>query len=157
MLHLCVFLLVLGIIFLLLEAWLPGVEFFAIAGIVALVISAVLAVLFVPGGWFIVAGQGAVIGGFVYFMVRYMRRKQLQGRLILSETLAEDVSDVVDLNRFLGKEGKTLTRLRPYGEADFNGICLEVSSSGPMIEVGTRVRVTEVQQNKLVVNVVDGN
>ena len=155
MIQLCIALLILGIIFLLLEMWLPGMEFFALAGIGALIVSAVLAVMFVPNGWFIVAGQTVIVSGFLVHMYRFMKRKQLQGKLILTENLDEVRTQ--DTSYLVGREGKTTTTLRPYGEADFNGVQFEVSSYGPMIAKGTRVIVTETELGKVVVRPVDEN
>jgi len=155
MIQLCIALLVVGIIFLLLEMWLPGVEFFAAIGIIALVVSAVLAVMFVPNGWFIVAGQGIIVAGFILHMFRFMRKKQLQGKLILSETL--EMPPVDDLSRFMGHEGKTVTFLKPSGEVDFNGVRVQASSNGPIIERDKKVRVIETQSNHIIVKVVEGN
>ena len=149
MIQLCIALLLLGIIFLLLEMWLPGMEFFAMAGIGSLIVSAVLAVMFVPNGWFIVAGQAVIITGFLVHMYRYMKRKQLKGKLILSDNL--DVPAVQDTSYLVGREGTALTALRPYGEANFSGVRVEVSSYGPMIEQGSKIRVTKVDSNKVVV------
>ena len=155
MIQLCIALLILGIIFLLLEMWLPGMEFFALIGIGALIVSAVLAIIFVPGGRFIVAGQVVIIAGFLVHMYRFMNKKQLQGKLILSENL--DSPPTKDISYLVGREGKALTALRPYGEADFNGVSVEVSSFGPMIPKGTKVLVTGVEANKIVVRPVDSN
>ena len=155
MVQLCIALLILGIIFLLLEMWLPGMEFFALAGIGALIVSAVLAVLFVPFGWFIVAGQGIIVTGFLVHMYRFMRRKQLKGKLILSDNL--EAVGTKDVNYLVGREGRTVSALRPYGEADFNGSRFEVSSYGPMIGKGTKVLVIGIEANKIIVRPVDGN
>lgn len=155
MVQLCIALLILGIIFLLLEMWLPGMEFFAIAGIGSLLVSAVLAIMFVPGGWFIVAGQGVIIAGFVVHMYRFMKRKQLEGKLILSENL--ESAPAQDLSYLVGREGTTATSLRPYGEAVFAGVRTEVSSYGPMIAKGTKIRVVETEGNKIVVRPVEEN
>jgi len=155
MIQLCILLLVVGIVFLLMEMWLPGVEFFAIIGLVALAVSAVLAIMFVPNGWLIVAGQGVVVALFLLHMYSYMRRKQLQGKLILSETL--ETPPVDDFSRYLGHEGKTVTFLRPSGEVDFNGTRVQASSNGPMIGKGAKVRVIETQQDRIIVRAVEGN
>ena len=155
MIQLCIVLLILGVIFLLLEMWLPGMEFFAIAGIGALIVSAVLAIMYVPNGWLIVAGQGVIVAGFVAHMYRFMKRKQLKGKLILSENL--DAPPSQDISYLVGREGKTLTALRPYGEVDFNGTRLEVSSYGPMVGKGTKVRVTGIEANKIIVCPVEEN
>ena len=155
MVGLCIALLIVGIIFLLLEMWLPGFEFFAIIGLVALAVSAVLAVLYVPGGWFIVAGQLVVVAGFIAHMYRFMKRKQLQGKLILSENL--DAPPTTDLDYLVGREGKAVSTLKPYGEADFNGVRMEVSSYGPMIAKGTKICVLKIESNKIVVRPAEEN
>jgi len=155
MIQLCIALLILGIIFLLLEMWLPGMELFALIGLGALIVSAVLAVMFVPNGWLIVAGQGVIITGFLIHMYRFMRRKQLKGKLILSENLDKPATQ--DTAYLVGREGKTVTALRPHGEADFNGARVEVMSYGPMIGKGMKVSVTEIDGGRIVVRPIDGN
>jgi membrane-bound serine protease (ClpP class) len=157
MVQLCIILLVLGLVALVLEMCLPGVEVFGIAGIIALLISAVLAVLYVPFGWFIVAGQVMAVAVFFVSMYRYMHRKQLQGKLILTENLQEDVPKVCDYKAMVGQEGRTVTALRPMGEVDFNGTRMEVTSGGPMIEKGIKIRVTGTQENRIFVSAVEGN
>ena len=156
MVQLTVFLLVLAIVALLTEMFVPGSEVFGIVGVITLIVSAVLAVMFVPGGWFIVAGQVIVFGFFARFFVKQIKRKQLQGKIILNETLAEDMS-THELQTFVGKAGITATPLRPYGEADFDGVRIEVSSGGPMIEKGKNVRVTAIRESKLIVRPFEGN
>ena len=71
------------------------------------------------------------------------------GRIILRDTLGEDPSH--NLAAFIGKVGITATRLRPYGEAEFGDIRIEVSSGGPLIEQGTKVRATTVRESTLIV------
>ena len=156
MVYLTVFLLALAVVALLVEMFMPGTEIFGIVGVIALLVSAVLAVMFVPGGWLIVAGQAVVLALFVRFLVRYIQRRQLQGRIIMTETLAEDIP-AHELAGFVGKEGTTATALRPYGEAYFDGVRLEVSSGGPMIEKGTKVRAAAIRESKLIVRPSEGN
>ena len=156
MVHLTVFLLVLAVVALLVEIFMPGTEVFGVVGIIALLVSAVLAVMFVPGGWFIVAGQAAALALFVRFFVRQIKKKQLQGKIILNETLAEDLP-AYELGGFVGKEGVTATVLRPYGEVDFDGVRIEASSGGLMIEKGTRVRAAAIRDSRLIVRLPEGN
>jgi membrane-bound serine protease (ClpP class) len=158
MLELCIILLVIGILAIVLELIMPGFDSFVsgIIGILALVASAVLAVIFVPGGWFFVVINTTVLGLAVFFLLTFIKRKQFHGRIILTENLSEDLP-VIDLTGLVGKEGKTVTILRPYGEADFNGVRVEVCASASMIERGARVKVVETQANKVIVSEVDGN
>jgi len=158
MLQLCIILLVVGVLALVLELLMPGFDSFisGIIGVLALVASAVLAVIFVPGGWFFVGINLTVLAVCAHFMYRYIKRGQFSGKIVLSEALVEDLPQV-DHASLLGKEGKTITLLRPSGEADFNGTRVEVTTVGQMVAQGVNVRVVEVQQNKIIVNVVNGN
>ena len=159
MLQLALVLLVVGILALMLELLIPGFDGFicGIIGIVALMISAVLAVIFHPMGWLVVgicfAGLLLVCG----LMYNFVTKRQLAGRVILNDTLAEDSTTIGDIAGMVGKIGTAVTILRPYGEVDFNGVRLEVSSHGPMVEKGAKVRVTETQGTKIIVVPVEGN
>lgn len=156
--QLVVILLVVGILAMVLELLMPGFDSFVsgIVGILALVASAVLAVIFVDGGWFFVAVNATVLGLAVFFLFAIIKRGQLHGKIIHNEALPENLPQI-DLSGLVGKEGKTMTILRPYGEADFNGVRVEVCSADAMIDRGARVKVVETQANKVVVALVDGN
>jgi len=154
----CVVLLVVGVLAILLELLIPGFDGFisGIIGVLALVASAILAVLFIPGAWILVLVNLSVLAFSVGVFYTYIKRKQLHGKIILSDGLNEDLP-AIDLNGLIGKEGKTVTSLRPYGEADFSGVRVEVSSNGSLVDRGAKVRVVEAQPGKVVVSVVDGN
>ncbi|MCL1787037.1 MAG: hypothetical protein FWG38_03550 [Defluviitaleaceae bacterium] len=158
MLQLCIVLLVIGVLALVLELVMPGYDGFvgAIVGVLALIVSAVLAVLFVPGGWWFVGINITILAVCSYFAWLYLRRAQLNGKMVLSDTLAEDLPQV-DYASLVGKEGKATTLLRPAGEADFNGLRLEVTTKGPLVEPGTKVRVVEAHGNQVIVSVINGN
>ena len=158
MLQLCIVLLVIGILALVLELIMPGYDGFigAVIGVAALVASAILAVMFVPGGWWFVGISATVLVVCSYFGWMYIRRGQLHGKMVLSEALGEDLPRV-DFASLVGKEGKTVTLLRPSGEVDFNGLRVEVTTNGQMVERGTLVKVVEAQGNKVIVSVVNGN
>jgi len=156
MLYVCIFLLIAGILAILIELLMPGFDGYVsgVLGILAIIVSAVLAVNFVAGGWIFVGVSSAILFTVVFLMVTFIRRRQ--GRLILTENLAEDLPQI-DLQGLLGKEGKTVSLLRPYGDVDFNGVRVEVCSDGNMINRGAKVRVVDVQANKVIVSLVDGN
>jgi len=155
-----ILLLVLGIVAVVLEMLAPGYDgfLFGIAGIIALIVAAVLTIIHVPHGWIYVAASAAVIGVSGKFMYAYIKRRQQYGSFIMNDTLAEGAPLIGDINGLIGKEGTTVTILRPYGEVDFNGFRIQVTSDGPLLERGVRVRVAEVQQgNRIIVNAIDGN
>ena len=151
-------LMVLGILAILLELLMPGYDGFVggVFGVLALIAAAVLAVLFTRHGWIFVVINLGVLGLTTGLFFSLIRRKQLQGKLMLNENLAEPLPDV-DYAGLLGKEGKTVTILRPYGEADFNGVRVEVSSGGPVINVGRAIKVVDVQGRKVIVDDLNKN
>jgi membrane-bound serine protease (ClpP class) len=54
-------------------------------------------------------------------------------------------------SHLLGKEGRTLTPLRPSGKAQFTGEPEDVVSHGEFIPEDVRVRVVRVEGNRVVV------
>jgi membrane-bound serine protease (ClpP class) len=156
--YLCIFLLVVGILAILLELLMPGFDSFisGIVGISALVVSAVLAVIFTPFGLLIVGINTTVLALAVFFLLTFIKRKQFHGKILLSENLDEDLP-AVDLSSLVGKEGKTISALRPYGEADFGGVRVEVCSNESLIERGARIKAIETQGNKVIVSEINSN
>jgi membrane-bound serine protease (ClpP class) len=53
--------------------------------------------------------------------------------------------------RWLGKTGTALSPLRPAGIADIDGTRVDVVSDGGFIDTGTRIDVTRVDGNRIVV------
>ena len=158
MFYLCVALLVIGTLALVLELIMPGYDGFigGIIGVIALVASAVLAMVFVPGGWIFVGISVTVLVICAHFAYLYVRRQQMHGKILLSDTLAEDLPQL-DYPSLVGKEGKTVTQLRPTGEIDINGTRVEATALGQIVERGVKVRIVEAKANKLIVSVVNGN
>ena len=58
------------------------------------------------------------------------------------------------LKPLLGREGVAITHLRPAGMARFDGKKVDVVSEGEMIERDSRIKVVEVEGNRVVVRVV---
>ena len=56
-----------------------------------------------------------------------------------------------DMSAFLGREGRTLTVLRPAGMAEFDGVKLSVVSDGEFIPKDTRVTVFRTEGTRIVV------
>ena len=154
MVNLCLALVALGIICLIIEMFFPDFGICGIIGLISLVVAAVLAVMHVPFGWLFVAVEVLLLAAVICFFFRYVRKKQLQGRLFMTETLAEDAPFVDDLGSFVGREGISVTSLRPFGKADFAGRQLDVVSEGQYIERGIRVKAVKVQDGKVFVRVV---
>jgi membrane-bound serine protease (ClpP class) len=137
------------------EMFISGFGVLGVSGIALTVAAAVLAVLYVPYGWIIVLAEAALLAAILFMLVKFIKRRQLQGKLFMKDTLEEDVPQIDNLESFVGKTGLTKTALRPFGDADFNGPSVEVMSDGPYIEKGIKVKVAEIRQSRIVVNALE--
>jgi membrane-bound serine protease (ClpP class) len=153
MVTLCIILLALSLVCLVVEMFMPGFGVFGISGLLLMIASAVLAVMYIPFGWVFVAAEVAVLILFGYLIFMRIRKRQLYGKLIMNETLNDEIPTFGDLESLIGKEGRTMSALRPFGEAEFNGKQLEVSSEGAYIEKDVRVRVSAINNNRIIVRV----
>ncbi len=95
-----------------------------------------------------------VILAVVLTIVLYSASKgRLSRSLILKESTSREsgFTGTEDMEYLLGKEGVAATPLRPAGCADLDGVRLDVVTRGEFIEKGERVRVIEVEGNRIVV------
>lgn len=74
---------------------------------------------------------------------RYGLKDQIDGR----------VNDVQSLGITEGEEGKTLSALRPSGTVMISNRRVEAQSSGEFIDAGTKIIVTKVLPNKVMVKI----
>ena len=81
-------------------------------------------------------------------------RKVLSKTFSLKTAVTADSSSVMHLNDFIQKEGVAVTNLHPSGIVLVNGKRIDVVTSGEMIEKNTRIRITEVSGNRVVVRCV---
>ena len=155
MLVLGIGLFIIAIAILVIDIYIEGFGPLGIAGLIAASIALAITGFMVPFGGFIVLGKIAVTFPAIILFFRFLKSRQLDGRLILTETLAEDVHLVSGLEFFAGKEGVAKTALRPHGSVEFNGATIEVASESGYIAQGKRVKVVEVKDKKVLVALVE--
>ena len=151
MTSLCVTLLCVGLSLLTIEMFVPGFGVFGIMGLISVVASAFVAVLYVEYGWIIVVAEIVLLAVIIFIMFRFVKKRKLKNELFMRDTLNEDAPRIADPGIYGGKEGTTKTSLRPFGDVDFSGFTIEVTSDGEYLEKGVRVKATGVQAGKLVV------
>ncbi len=151
MLQLTIVLLVLGASLLIAEIFAPGFGFLGISGIVVSIISFVITALCLPGGSIIVTGEIALFALLIFIVFKYMKKSQVYNKIILTETLNEDTPAMENFEYFLGKEGVTMSSLRPFGDVDFNGHIVNVFSEGNYIPENRKVKVVRVEGNRIIV------
>jgi membrane-bound serine protease (ClpP class) len=145
------------------------------AGIITLFIIGLTAItieLFIPGAIVGICGVGCVIASIIF---AYLHVSNLLGHLLLgigicfipvffilwykllTNTFAVKASEKGfssakdKLDDLLSAEGVAITTLRPSGAANINGKKVDVVSEGVMILKNTKIKVTDVKGNRVVV------
>ena len=88
----------------------------------------------------------------------FMTKFPLLSKLILTSEEKREKgfrSAPAKLEKFKGKQGMTLTMLRPVGKAQFGDTIVDVVSEGELVEKGRQVEVIKVEGNRIVVSEVE--
>jgi len=152
MLYLAVALFILGLSLLITEMIVPGFGVPGIIGILSLILSVIVTLIAAPEYGMIIA-VGIIGTVIIIFMImrKWLTNKQAYSKIILEDVVGDEKLEYEDLDYFLGKEGLTLTPLKPCGTVDFNGVRIETFSVGPYIPAKVRVKVIEVSNQKIIV------
>ncbi len=146
--------LVLGIVLTGIEIFMPGFGVFGIVGITLLGVGIFLGASTAIEALIIVLIVLIVIGTLVFFALRSAARGRIfKSPLVLKESLDHDAgySATEEMSCFLGREGVTITPLRPAGMADFDGVKLDVVSESAYVEKDVPVRIIQVDGRRIVV------
>ncbi len=127
----------------------PGTTLVGLVGFVLMAIGVGLGFNYFGGsvGWTI-AGVTAVASGVILV---YAFKANVWGRFSLKSTIDSKVNEGELEGIVTGSEGTTLSALRPMGKAEIQSKTLEVRTLGTYLEAGTRVRVTSVAANQIIV------
>jgi len=160
-LGLAFFLLVLGLLLVVAEVLFPSFGLLSVMATACFVISVWLAFKagMALGITFIVVCLVllplVVYVGFKHVLPRsFVGRQIILGDLVSPEGEASGTDR--DLGDLVGAEGVSRSYLRPAGVADINGQRVDVVTEGGMVDKGTRVRVIDVEGNRVVVRPVEG-
>ncbi|MEH7108631.1 MULTISPECIES: NfeD family protein [Bacillaceae] len=144
---------IMGMVLIFLEFFLPG----AVAGtlgVIALILS-----LFLAGDNTIQMGISIIIAIAVsiavfFIMIRVLGKKLvLLNKMVLEDSARKEDGYVTNINRtdLLGKEGITLTILRPSGTVIMGNERIDVVTEGDFIEKDMKVKVIKVEGARIVV------
>ena len=147
---------IIGVVLMVLEAFMPGFGIAGISGIVVEIIAVTLTWL--SHGPVAALGMLLVILSVIAIAISMSLRSATNGRLsksriILRETESNEAGyrSAEDMEVFLGREGKATTVLRPTGIAEFDGVRLNVVSEGEFIPSGTTVRIVRIEGSRILV------
>jgi membrane-bound ClpP family serine protease len=147
-----------GVGLLILEAFLPGFGAAGFSGIVLEIAAVVLVWLqtksFIAAALMLLIGLVVAATALTLSLRSAAKGKLSQSDLILrgAEREEDGYQASEDMKVFLGREGTTVTVLRPTGMAEFDGVKLNVISDGEYIEKDTPVCITRVDGNRILVH-----
>jgi membrane-bound ClpP family serine protease len=149
-------LLIVAFFLLLLEVFLPSFGALTLMAIAAFVASLFFA--FEVGevfGWSLVGVAAVGVPTLLTIAFRVFPNTALGKHMILFRKKRESPTEPRQrLSGLLGREGVTLSTLRPSGIARLDGRRLDVVTRGEMIDPDTPVRVVEVLGNRIVVRAI---
>lgn len=148
---------IVAVIFLYAELFLPGAVL-GIIGLIAFVASIVFAFRqYETMGFWIAAAE--LVGVAVILMIGLKRfpRSRAGKLLILGRSLDKKMgySGTEHLEKYIGKQGVSVTHLRPAGIAKIDSERMDVVTEGTFIDKDKKIKVVAVEGNRVVVREVE--
>lgn len=145
-----------GVVLIVMEAFMPGFGLPGLSGVALEIAALVLA--WINLGPAATLGLLLIILSLLAIAVSLSLRSVAKGKLsqsamVLKESESSDAGyrSNEDMESFVGLTGTATTVLRPTGNAEFDGVRLNVVSEGDFIPAGTAVKVIRVEGSKILV------
>ena len=144
---------IVAVAFIFIELFLPG-GIFGIMGALAFIGSIVLAFRQYPEmAYWIATGELLVAAVLIMIGIKRFPESRAGKLLILGRSLDKKLgySGTESLDKYVGKEGTSMTHLRPAGIAKIDSRRLDVVTEGSFIDKKKNVKVVAVEGNRMVV------
>jgi membrane-bound serine protease (ClpP class) len=143
----------LGILLLVIEAFIPGFGVFGVGGVFSMVASVFLSVDSPKLATNYLMWTSVAFMFTLFAIVRGLSKRGLGKALTLKQRHDEKsyVPERADLSSLLGKEGRALSTLRPAGTAQFDTQRIDVVTEGEFVASGTPVTVIRVDGARVLV------
>lgn len=153
-----IILLIVGLMLIGAEIFVPGGVLGVIGG-VALIAASVTAFadpnISNSAATAISGGIVILVGLVIYLWIRFFPKTPVGRKMTVFRDLHTAKGTEDGLMELVGKTGVTMSKLHPGGYADIDGRRVDVISMGEMIDCKTTVRVVEVEGNRVVVEEVE--
>jgi membrane-bound serine protease (ClpP class) len=103
-----------------------------------------------PFGYLMVAANLTIFPVVLYFGLQFLKKSPIMHHHELTSG-SQSSPDAPPLAHLLGKEGKTITPLRPAGSAMIGDQKYDVVAQGKFVDPDTTVKVIHVEGNRIVV------
>lgn len=148
-----IFLFVIGVLLMIAEVFIPGFGILAIAGIVCLASSVILAAYDSSNAAVSLGIASAAALVLIVLVAYYFRHKGIWNKFILKDALKTELGYVSTSSKehLLGKKGVAITPLRPAGIAKIEGGRVDVVTSGEFVESRKEIEVVQIEGTRVVV------
>lgn len=145
--------LLVGLLMVIIEFIMPGFMGFGIAGAVFLIAAVAIHADSAMDAVISCVLITLILSFSAFTIFRSLKRGRLSRLpLILHERIETGpLLSGKEMQDMTGREGISLNLLRPSGNADFDGVRLDVITSGEMIDKGKRIRIERVEGNRIMV------
>lgn len=145
--------LAIGLVLLLVEAFIPGFGVAGGTGIVLMIVGIILTARTTTEALVMIIILLAIVGLLIAVLANSANKGVLSKILILNDQLKHDegFSATEDMAFFVGREGVATSVLRPAGTGVFDGLRLDVVTDGAFIEKGTPIRIASVVGRRIIV------
>ncbi len=150
-------LIVLGLIAILVEAFVPAAGLLGVGGAASIIGGVVVAFARVgpAAGWGLLLFAIAGVPLLLFLSLRLFPSSRAGRWLVLRQTERGEegfaVRDPAEAAGLVGREALALTDLRPVGSAEIDGRRYTVVTDGEYVDRGRRLRVARVEGNRIVV------
>ena len=150
-------LLILGLILLTVEMFIPGFGFAGGTGIVLLILGIILTARTTLEAVVMIVILILLVAIVLAVILRSAKKGKLSKKLILWSAARHEQGFTTSENAsgLLGKEGVALTVLRPAGSGEFEGRRLDVVTDGSFVERGTKIKIVRTEGRRIVVEPVE--
>ncbi|MEA5058539.1 MAG: hypothetical protein EOM66_02455 [Clostridia bacterium] len=146
--------LIVGLLLMVYEMFTPGMGFPGLLGAIALLAAVVLRAdsLQTAAITMLLILIPLILAAVIIFR-SFSKGALSRSPIVLKESIESESTSLsdADMKKLVGREGVSLSTLRPSGMADFDGLRLDVVSSGEFIPKGARVRIERVEGLRILV------
>ena len=142
-----------GLILLVIEGMVPGFGLPGISGIILGVIGVILAMKSLQSALMSLSVAIIVTTVITVFLIKYGHKSPYLEKIILSSQLKTEKGYTSARSKvdYLGKEGISVSELRPTGIVEINGERMDALSEGDYIDKSSKIEVVKVEGSKIFV------
>jgi len=147
-----IILLVSGLLLVGAEVFVPGGVLGALGGLALIGAAAsAFAAFGTVVGTYVAISIVVLVGVSIVVWIKVFPRTKIGKTMTVSRDLSASTAAEPGLDELFGQQGEALSDLRPAGFARIGGKRVDVVTQGVMIDKGERVRVVEIEANRVVV------